>query len=57
MRHHHLPRAVRQVRVLAPLAVDRSPSPPSSWATPRVRTPVHLSDERGRRDGVRQTRV
>ena len=29
-------------RVLAPLAVDRSPSPPSSWVKPRVSAPGTL---------------
>ena len=43
--------------VLAPVAVDRSPSPPRSWAKTAGSPQVHLSDARDRRDGLRQARV
>ena len=43
--------------VLAPVAVDRSPSAPRSWRNDRSRAPVHLSNERDRRGGVRNARV
>ena len=45
------------LRVLAPVAVDRSPSPPRSWAKTAGSPQVHLSDARDRRDGLRQARV
>ena len=44
-------------RVLAPVAVDRSPSPPRSWAKTAGSPQVHVSDARDRRDGLRQARV
>ena len=47
----------RHRRVLAPVAVDRSPSPPRSWAKTAGSPQVHLSDARDRRDGLRQARV
>ena len=58
----HDPRLDRQVAikvlpVLAPVAVDRSPSPPRSWAKTAGSPQVHLSDARDRRDGLRQARV
>ena len=43
--------------VLAPVAVDRSPSPPRSWAKTAGSPQVHVSDARDRRDGLRQARV
>ena len=49
-------RVVRDA-VLAPVAVDRSPSPPRSWAKTAGSPHVHLSDARDRRDGLRQARV
>ena len=46
-----------RIRVLAPVAVDRSPSPPRSWAKTAGSPQVHVSDARDRRDGLRQARV
>ena len=46
-----------RVRVLAPVAVDRSPSPPRSRAKTAGSPQVHVSDARDRRDGLRQARV
>ena len=43
--------------VLAPVAVDRAPSPPRSWAKTEGSPQVHVSDARDRRDGLRQARV
>ena len=43
--------------VLAPVAVDRSPSPPRSWAKTAGSPQGHVSDARDRRDGLRQARV
>ena len=43
--------------MLAPVAVDRSPSPPRSWAKTAGSPQVHVSDARDRRDGLRQARV
>ena len=43
--------------VLAPVAVDRSPSPPRSWAKTAGSPQVHVSDARDRREGLRQARV
>ena len=60
---HHLSFAACKDRlqydalVLAPVAVDRSPSPPRSWAKTAGSPQVHLSDARDRRDGLRQARV
>ena len=50
-------RQLKVARVLAPVAVDRSPSPPRSWANTAGSPQVHLSDARDRRDGLRQARV
>ena len=44
-------------RVLAPVAVERSPSPPRSWAKTAGSPQGHVSDARDRRDGLRQARV
>ena len=46
-----------RLSVLALVAVDRSPSPPRSWAKTAGSPQVHLSDARDRRDGLRQARV
>ena len=57
---HHVPfgeRSGAERAVLAPVAVDRSPSPPRSWAKTAGSPQVHLSDARDRRDGLRQARV
>ena len=43
--------------VLAPVAVDRAPSPPRSWAKTAGSPQVHVSDASDRRDGLRQARV
>ena len=45
------------ISVLAPVAVDRSPSPPRSWAKTAGSPQAHVSDARDRRDGLRQARV
>ena len=42
-----------RVPVPAPVAVDRSPSPPRSWAKTAGSPQVHVSDARDRRDGLR----
>ena len=49
--------ALAAAAVLAPVAVDRSPSPPRSWAKTAGSPQVHLSDARDRREGLRQARV
>ena len=54
---HGLTLLALQQLVLAPVAVDRSPSPPRSWAKTAGSPQVHVSDARDRRDGLRQARV
>ena len=56
-RRTRAPVAASHGRVLAPVAVDRSPSPPRSWAKTAGSPQVHVSDARDRRDGLRQARV
>ena len=56
-RRHHRLRRLALLSVLAPVAVDRSPSPPRSWAKTAGSPQVHVSDARDRRDGLRQARV
>ncbi len=51
------PRRPIQRQVLTPVAVDRLPSPPRSWAKTAGSPQAHLSDARDRRDGLRQARV
>ena len=48
---------VALILVLAPVAVDRAPSPPRSWAKTAGSPQVHVSDAHDRRDGLRQARV